>query len=220
MHKPNRLIHALFAPFCFTLAMWVFFTIAQANGHGMTALGIKPHNLHSLHGVLLSVFAHADLRHIANNSVAVLLLGTALFYFYRNIAYKAFAINWLVSGTLLWLFGRSAIHIGASGLTYGLAFFLFFSGLLRHERPLRVLSLLVVFQYGGMVWGIMPQDNNISWDGHLLGAIGGLCLALAFRKSSLVTQPTKPAPMPGNQQTTFTQDIDIEYLYKNNSTNN
>lgn len=220
MHKPNRLIHALFAPFCFTLVMWAFFTIAQANGNSMTALGIKPLNIHSLQGVLLSVFAHANLRHIANNSVAVLLLGTALFFFYRKIAYKVFAINWAVSGLLLWLFGRSAVHIGASGLTYGLAFFLFFSGLLRTERPLKIVSLLVVFQYGGMVWGMMPQDNGISWDGHLLGAIGGFCIALAFRKTSLVTPPTTPTPMPGNQQSSFTQNVDIEYSYKQPSTNN
>jgi membrane associated rhomboid family serine protease len=76
-----------------------------------------------------------------------------MIYFYRTISYKVFLWIWLIDGVGVWLLGREAYHIGASGLVYGMASFLFFSGILRKNRSLLALSLAVVFVYGSLIWG-------------------------------------------------------------------
>ena len=107
----------------------------------------------------------------------------ALFYFYSEVAIRVFSVTYLLTGLLVWLWGRTAWHIGASGLIYGLASFLFFSGLIRRYFRLIALSLLVVFLYGEMVWGIFPGIyKEISWESHMLGFISGILLAVWYRK--------------------------------------
>jgi membrane associated rhomboid family serine protease len=81
----------------------------------------------------------------------------------------------------VWIGGRTAYHIGASGLIYGFASFLFFSGIIRKNLNLLAISLLVVFLYGGLVWGLFPFDYKISWESHLFGALTGFILAFVFR---------------------------------------
>jgi membrane associated rhomboid family serine protease len=112
-----------------------------------------------------------------------------LFFFYSDPALKVFSITWIFTGVLVWLGGRPAWHIGASGLVYGLASFLFFSGIIRRYYRLVALSLLVVFLYGEMVWGIFPGIyQNVSWESHMLGSVSGIVLAVWFRKEG----PQKP----------------------------
>ena len=110
-------------------------------------------------------------------------LATALFYFYSEVALKVFIWTYFLTGLFVWFAGREAWHIGASGLVYGLASFLFFSGILRKYFRLIALSLLIVFLYGSMVWGIFPGVyKNVSWESHMLGFVSGLILALWYRK--------------------------------------
>lgn len=85
-------------------------------------------------------------------------------------------------GIWVWVGGRSGYHIGASGLVYGLASFLFFSGVIRNDIRLLAISLLVVFLYGSMIWGIFPIFPQVSWESHMLGGISGLVLAIYYRK--------------------------------------
>ncbi len=106
-----------------------------------------------------------------------------MFYFYSEIALKIFSLTFIITGTLVWIGGREAWHIGASGLVYGLASFLFFSGIIRKYFRLVALSLLIVFLYGEMVWGIFPGiSDNISWESHMLGFLSGIILAIIYRK--------------------------------------
>ncbi len=84
---------------------------------------------------------------------------------------------------MVWLWGREAWHIGASGLVYGLASFLFFSGIIRKYFRLIALSLLIVFIYGSMVWGLFPGVyKDVSWESHMLGFVSGVILAICYRK--------------------------------------
>jgi membrane associated rhomboid family serine protease len=146
-------------------------------------MGVYPLTARGLPGIILSPFIHADFRHLFNNSVPLFLLSLALFYFYSAVAIRVFAWNWLLTGVLLWFAGRSAWHIGASGLVYGLASFLFFSGIIRKYYRLVALSLLIVFLYGSMVWGMFPGVyQNVSWESHMLGVFSGVSLAIAYRK--------------------------------------
>ena len=165
--------------------MWANYAVFSTLNINMSAIGIKPLASQGLVGVLCSPFAHGSLKHIISNSISFFVLATLVFYFYRLVAYRIFILNWLISGLLLWIGGRNSIHIGASGIVYGLAFFLIFSGVFRKSRQLGAISLIVVFLYGGMFWGMFPQNGNISWDGHLFGAISGLSLAWYYSKTPI-----------------------------------
>ena len=136
------------------------------------------------------------------------LLSLAIFYFYRDIAYKIWFLIYLIGGILLWSVGRQAYHIGASGLIYGLAAFLFLSGLIRRVRSLIAISLLVVFWYGSMVWGLLPIDFEVSFEAHITAAVSGIILAVIYRdqgpepeKSSLdeEEEPSEEEPSEENQ---------------------
>lgn len=152
--------------------------------------GVYPHTLTGLRGILFSPFIHGDLYHLFDNSIPLLALGTLLFYFYRDIAWEVSLLTWLISGFWLWIIGRPSFHIGASGFVYALAGFLFFSGIFRRNASLLTISLLVVFLYGSLIWGIFPIDQHISWEGHLAGAVAGTLMAWNYRKKG----PKNPEP--------------------------
>lgn len=148
----------------------------------LSKLGIYPLSVRGLPGIICSPFIHEDFRHLFNNSLPLFFLSVALFYFYSEIALKIFSLTYLLTGILVWLGGRAAWHIGASGIVYGLVSFLFFSGVIRKYYRLAALSLLIVFLYGGMVWGLFPGIyKNISWESHMLGFISGIFLAVIYR---------------------------------------
>ena len=106
-----------------------------------------------------------------------------MFYFYNKIAYKVFFLSYGIANIWIWIGARQAYHIGASGLIYSFASFLFVSGLIRKNMKLMAISLLVVFLYGSMIWGILPLQPHISWESHLMGAIAGIVLAIYYRGS-------------------------------------
>jgi len=152
--------------------------------------GVFPRRIENLWGVFTLVFVHADWSHLANNVISFVVLGSLLYYFYKELATKVMVISYFFSGLILWFIGRDSWHIGASGLIYSLAFFLFFSGFIRKYVPLIAISLVVAFIYGSMVWHIFPWQNQdpISWEGHLAGGIIGFGLSIFYRNEG----PQKP----------------------------
>lgn len=185
MSEKRKIKFALLFPLSFLGLVWLVYLVFWILDLDMSLIGIAPQKVNGLIGILLSPFAHGGIKHIISNSISFTALSVALFYFYRLIAYRVFFFTWLISGLLLWIGGRESIHIGASGLVYGLAFFIFFSGVLRRDKKLAAISMIVVFLYGSMVWGMVPQDNNISWEGHLFGALSGLSIAWYYRKNPI-----------------------------------
>lgn len=169
-------------PFRFVILMWLFFLV-QIIIPSVTNFGIYPRNLLGLSGVLLAPLLHGSYMHLVSNSIPLLILGTLMYMFYNTIAPKVFAYCYLVTGILVWLFGRTSMHIGASGLVYGIAFFLFFIGLARKDMKSLLISIITVFFYGGIIYGVLPIDAFISWESHLFGAIVGIYCAFHFRKS-------------------------------------
>lgn len=154
--------------------------------------GVLPQNLSGFKGIFFMPFIHdkQDLHHLINNSIAFFFLSTLLVFAYREVFLKVYLWSWLLCGSLLWFFAEDfgRFHIGISGVIYSLFSFLFVSGILRAYFPLQALSLLVVFLYGSLIWGIFPINQYISWEGHLAGFIAGLILAFAYRKVG----PTPP----------------------------
>ena len=148
-------------------------------------LGIYPRKFEGLRGILFGPFIHSDINHLFNNSIPLLVLSIALFYFYKNIRWKVLLYGMLLTGFLTWLIGRPALHLGASGVIYMLTAFLLFKGIFSKQYQLIALSLVVVFLYGGFLWYVFPIDPKISWEGHLSGLIVGFVFSILFRKNPI-----------------------------------
>lgn len=185
----KKLLLSMIIPGIFVLLMWLVKLTEVLFETDLTQFGIFPLMVKGLPGIVFSPFIHADFAHLFSNSVPLFFLSLALFYFYSEVALKVFIWTFFITGLLVWLGGREAWHIGASGIVYGLASFLFFSGIIRRYFRLIALSLLIVFLYGSMIWGLFPDIyKNVSWESHMLGFFSGIILAIFYRKQG----PQKP----------------------------
>ena len=150
--------------------------------YDFTEYGVLPRKFNGLIGILFSPIIHSDVNHLLSNSLPVIILCLLIFNFYSQIAKKILIYLYFISGLWLWCIGRESFHIGASGLIYAMASFLFFSGILRKNSQLSAVALLVIFIYGGLFWGLFPIHKNVSWEGHLTGFIAGILVSFIFRK--------------------------------------
>jgi membrane associated rhomboid family serine protease len=179
----KKFLLSIIIPGIFIFFMWLVKIVEVLFDLDFSAFGIYPLTVRGLPGIIFSPFIHADFNHLFNNSLPLFFLSIALFYFYSEVALKVFILTFFLTGLLVWIAGRDAWHIGASGLVYGLTSFLFFSGIIRRYFRLIALSLLIVFLYGSMVWGIFPGIyKNVSWESHMLGFFSGVVLSVWYRK--------------------------------------
>lgn len=187
----KRLLLSMLIPFMLVSLMWIMMGASLLFDTDFHFLGIFPGRVSALTGIITSPFIHSGFRHLFNNTLPLFILGTALFYFYSQVSFRVLLWVTLLTGLAVWITGRPAWHIGASGIVYGLAAFLFVSGIIRRHIPLMALSLLVAFLYGEMVWGIFPGLRiDISWESHMLGAAAGVVLAVWYRHEG----PQRPVP--------------------------
>jgi membrane associated rhomboid family serine protease len=178
----SSILSAITFPLILVLSMWAFMLYAVYRQNSFIEYGLMPRNLSGLTGIVSAVFIHADWKHLFNNSVPLLILGWALFYFYREVAWKVVIWVVLMGGLWTWISAREAHHVGASGLVYGLFSFLLFSGFIRKNKQLISISFLVAFLYGSLVWGLLPIDYKMSWESHFWGFLAGFVLAVYYRK--------------------------------------
>jgi membrane associated rhomboid family serine protease len=140
--------------------------------------GVRPREWTGLVGIVTGPLVHSDFA----NSLPLATVGAAMLFLYPNSALRVLPSVYLGSGLLVWLFGRGAVHLGASGLVYGLVSYVFVAGLLRRDRRAIAASLLVVLMYGSLAWGVLPIQPGVSWETHLSAAVIGVLFALALRK--------------------------------------
>ncbi len=160
----------------FLLIIWIAFAFDRALPLEM--FGLIPRSLSGLPGIIALPLLHVDLRHIISNTVPLAVLLLLLAGSRANSALIVIFIS-LLGGTLLWLFGRSALHIGASVLVFGLIGFLLFAGVFERRVVSIIISLVVVSLYGStLLFGVLPLQRGVSWEGHLFGAIAGVLVAL------------------------------------------
>ncbi len=182
----KKLLGSLVIPLIIVAMMWVVKTIEWSFGIYLGRFGITPHTARGLIGIFTLPFLHGNWEHLLSNTIPIIVLGTALYYCYPSLANRVMLITYLGSGLLTWCIGDpSTTHIGASALVYGLNLFLITSGFIRGNRMLIVISLIMVFLYGSFIWGMIPSlaiPQNISWEGHLSGALIGILLAIFLRK--------------------------------------
>ena len=183
--KPDvqRLVASAMIPLFLLFVMYALEVLETGMGWDFTRLGVFPREQRGVFGIFAHPLVHGSWKHLWANTLPFLFLSWCLFYFYRSIAPVILFLVWVGCGLLTWAIGKPGWHVGASGIIYGLAFFLFFSGLLRKYVPLVAISLLVTFLYGGLVWNMMPQfaRPTTSWEGHLSGAVAGTLCAFAFK---------------------------------------
>lgn len=169
-------------PLFFVLTLWLVFWYELQFQNNLSHFGIYPREVYGLKGILFSPFLHGDVEHLANNSVALLVLLPILRYFYKEQSFVVLFLGILFSGLGTWLLGRPSYHIGTSGLIYALVSFIFFKGVFTKYYRLVALSFTIVILYGGSVWYMFPNvKEGISWEGHLAGFIVGLALALVLK---------------------------------------
>ncbi|MEN9444319.1 MAG: hypothetical protein RIS47_1209 [Bacteroidota bacterium] len=173
-------------------------------------LGIHPRQFRWLPTILTYPLIHGGWEHLFNNSAPLLVLITILNYQYPENFSRIFWILYFSSGLGLWLIGASAVHIGASGIVYGLVFFLFLAGILDTRQQSKIFALIIVLLYGSVVWGLLPIDPKISWEGHIAGALSGLSLALIYAKKPQIAQPTPEPKQTWHNSSTFNSP----YTYK------
>ena len=169
----------------FTLLLWLVLAIERLGNFDFTPYGIYPRTLAGSIGILTAPLIHGGVYHLLSNTLPLLILGIGLFYLYHRIALEVFIWIYLVTGSWVWVIGRHAYHIGASGIIYGFMSFLFVSGLIRRNIRSLAISMAVFVLYGGMIYGIMPVEPDISWESHLMGLLAGTMVALFFRKEPI-----------------------------------
>ncbi len=162
--------------------MLLVFAFEKLGHYDFSVAGIYPRKATSLLGIITMPFVHSGAKHLFSNIPAFLFLSSLVYLKYKAVAGKSMLNMWIISGILLWAIGRPSYHIGCSGIIYALSMFVFCAGIINRQRQMMALSLVVVFLYGGMVWSMFPQTTpaNISWEGHVSGAIAGLITALLF----------------------------------------
>ncbi len=175
-----------------TQAARIFFELGSMDAAGWFArydaslYGIRPRQTDSLMGIPLHVFAHADTRHLASNSVPLLALGGLIAFRGAGILLGVSVFATLFAGAGVWLIGRDGVHIGASGLVFGYFGYLatcgFFEPRLMRKVLYIVVAIVVLVLYGSLLLGALPTNRFISWEGHLIGLIGGVVCAWLFSR--------------------------------------
>jgi len=177
----RRLRIAFIIALSFALLLWMVKLAEYFGGLDFTQFGIYPRRADGLAGILYAPFIHGSFAHLFANTTPIIVIGTMLLYGYPRAARVLLPVVYLGGGGAVWIFAREAYHIGASGLAFGMLFFVFTVGALRWERRTLALSLVVFFLYGGMIQGVIPAARDVSFESHLSGALIGIVLAFLLR---------------------------------------
>jgi len=168
--------------FGFIVLIWLIHLMNWGLDLDPEPFGIRPRQLSGLPGIFLAPVVHGGFEHLIANTLPLLVLGTAMLFLYPNASPKVLLWVYLGPGIAVWLIGRGSVHLGASGLVYGLVSYVFVAGMLRRDRRAIAASLVVCFMYGSLVWGVFPIRLQMSWETHLAAALIGLTMAIALRR--------------------------------------
>ena len=168
---------------CTAIIWGVFLVNGFLLNDSLNSYGIQPRSLTGLWGVLCAPFLHASLMHIISNTISFAILGSMVLIRQKSHFLDVTIMATLVSGLGVWLIGsHDTVHIGASAVVFGYFGFLVTYGWFSKNIMSIIISLIVGFLYGGMIWGVLPLRPGISWEGHLLGFIGGVIAAKLIAK--------------------------------------
>lgn len=186
---PRRFRRALNISLGFIALLFACFYLQQQLAY--QALSLQPGVWAGLVGIITAPLLHGSFEHLFSNSFSILVLGTLAGMVYPKASIRALPVIWILSGMGTWVIAISGFHIGASGITHGLMFFLMTMGVLRRDRPAMAAAFIGILLFGGMLLSVLPQQPDISWEYHLSGALAGVLSALVWRK----LDPAPPRPV-------------------------
>ncbi len=203
----NSLRESLIVPAIFVLLLWAIHGTLYVLHIDAGNYGLTPRTLEGLWGIITSPLVHANITHLASNSLPLFVLSTGVIYFYRQSATQAIVLIYFLTQVFVWAFARGQLlghdglnhpvtHLGISGVVYGLFAFVLGMGFFQRNIKSIILALLVITYYGSMIWGIFPFQTGVSFESHLFGAIVGLIIAFAFQD---IVEPDDEVTS-GNQQ--------------------
>ena len=166
----------------FIIMIWLVEIVNIFMGHSLYSYGILPREIDGLKGIILHPFIHGSLQHIISNSIPLLVLGFFVAAEGRGTFIKATFLILVLGGFFLWLLGRSSYHVGASLLIFGYFGFVITRAFYKQTLTSILIALVTIFLYGGLVYGLVPVNNQISWEGHLFGLIAGIAGAKVLNK--------------------------------------
>lgn len=192
MHRPAQLTHQLKYVWYFVALFCSVEIINLLSARSLNQFSIFPRDFSSIGYIFSAPFLHANLSHFFSNIITLAIFAFLVMQFSgkRNNSPRTNALRFVKltlliifsTGLLVWIFARPAYHLGASGLLYGYFGYLIFAGWLQKRISLLLLSILVGFLYGGIIWGVLPTQSYISWESHLFGFLSGLFVAWLNRK--------------------------------------
>jgi MYXO-CTERM domain-containing protein len=169
----------------FVALLWAVQLLNWGLGLDVAPFGVKPRTVAGLAGLLSAPLVHSGFDHLIANTLPLAVLGVAMLHLYPRSSPIVLPAIWIGPGIVVWLFARGGIHVGASGLVYGLVAYVFAAGLIRRDRRAIAASMVVAFMYGASVWGVLPIQRDHSWETHLAAALIGLVLAVLLRRRDI-----------------------------------
>jgi membrane associated rhomboid family serine protease len=180
--KKNVLFESMKLPLAFLAAIWLIHIFQFIFNLHLGYLGVFPREWFGLKGIITSPLIHSDFSHLTNNSIPFLVLGTMMMFFYRKVAISSFFMIYFITGIAVWLLARQTYHVGLSGVVFGLVTFIMSNGFFRRNMRSIVLALIVFLLYSGMLAGVFPMKEGISWESHLYGALAGIFTAYYYKE--------------------------------------
>ena len=197
----------------FVILIWLIWIVEFLADLNLGVLGVYPRRASGLLGILTSPLIHGGFSHLVSNTLAMIILPTITLMSYPKSALPLTIWIWLCTGFWTWCFAREAYHIGASGLIYGYASFIFFAGIFQRDRRRMALSFIIIFLYSGLLFGLIPDTGHISWESHLSGAIAGTGFAYFSRKWYSELKETLIPNHEINDENNSSQEISLSQIY-------
>lgn len=171
--------------------------------------GVYPRTISGMPGILLSPFLHGSFMHLINNSAPLLVLTVIIIYFFKDVATESLLLIYVLTGVMVWLFARPVYHIGASGVVYGMVSFVFWCGIFVRNIKTIILALIVAILYSGMFLGVLPNQEGISWESHLMGGIIGIFVAYIMRDKIKSLDPPEQPKWEDEEPSRYFFDRDV-----------
>lgn len=205
----NHFLKSIAIPLGIVLLLWAVHITQLLLGVDLGYMGVFPRRIFGLVGIFTGPFVHVGWSHLVSNSVPLFVSAVIIIYFYPRVSYRGIAGIYVLTGLSVWIFARPVFHVGASGVVYGLVAFIFWSGIFRRNLKSIVLALIVTFLYSGMLAGVVPADNNVSWESHLLGAIMGGIISFMYRSRLEPDELESLAPFEADETTDYVLDAHV-----------
>ncbi|MDX1913796.1 MAG: rhomboid family intramembrane serine protease [Saprospiraceae bacterium] len=177
----QHLVESLRFPLAAVALIWGVHFWQVLDNFDPGAYGVMSRRAWGLRGIVTGPLVHGSWRHLISNTVPLFVLAFMSLYFYRKVAMRAFWLIYFLTGAAVWLFARPVSHIGASGVVYGLVSFIFWNGIFRRSLRSIILSGIVMLLYSGMFLGVLPDQEGVSWESHLIGSLAGIFAAFLFK---------------------------------------